>query len=417
MAEAAIAPAPATPAATPSPTPSPSPSPGPIPSAPASGDMADAFSELDRMVSGEPEPSPEPKDDAPEPQPKETPKETAPKEPPKPVEQPKVKARDLKEAKEMAQAEAKQWREKYEALEKQAKQQPKEHPEVKTLQERLQSLEKEKNEALEKLRFKSYEEHPEYEEKYNKPFINAFERGRKFVDQLEVITRKNDETGEVTQQGRKATAADFDSIARLYAFNPAEGSRLANQLFGDMAPDVKDHIREAQRLFESRENAKNEWKTKGSESIKAEMEAMQRQSQLESQAYNEAYEFAASKWPDRYQPKEGDAKGNELLTKATDIALRAFTDGTPIKEGQQRLDGIAMAKLRAAVVRQASAYPREHMWRKAAEAKIAELQKQLEGFEKSEPNGGDPKGRPAGIPAEDMESVLNTLTPDYPTRR
>lgn len=412
----------APPTAGPNTTPNPAPPANPIPHTEApSDDMGSAFDDLDKLVEPS-QASPEaPKEGQKQPQdaPKDQkPPETPPKDKNTPTEPVKVKAKTLAEAKEMAYKERDEWKSKYEALEKQSKT-PKEDtaPQLKALQERAEQAEKRANEYLEKLKFKSYEDHPEYEEKYNKPFLSAFERGRKFVEQLEVVQRKDEATDQITQQGRKATAADFDAVARLYAFNPAEGSRLANQLFGEMSADVKDHIREAQRLFEAREGAKSEWRTKGSEATKAEIEQAQARSQAESQAYNQAYEEAATKYPDRFAPKEGDAKGNELLTKATDIALRAFTDGAPLKDGQKPLNGVEMARLRAAVVRQASAYPRERLWRMAAEAKITELEKKLEGFEASSPNGGEPKGRPAGIPAEDLESVANMLTPDYPTRR
>jgi exonuclease VII large subunit len=235
-------------------------------------------------------------------------------EPVKPAETQKpVKAKTLAEAKEMAQAEAKEWRQKYEALQKEAAK-AKDDPEKKTLAERLAEREKRLADIEEELKYTNFEKTEEFKDRYQKPFLTAYEKGRKFVSQLQVVERKEqfDVEGEtrerVLQPGRQATAADFDAVMRLYNFNPAEGSKLATQLFGEMAPDVKDYIRDTQRLYEAQESAKEEFRAKGSEREKAMGETHKRMTEEVTSAFNQALEMGPKKWPDRYGPKEGDAK-------------------------------------------------------------------------------------------------------------
>lgn len=389
--------------------------------------LNNAFASLDALV----EPSPETPAETQDQTPPETPE--APKEPqkatqdaPKEVPKDKVATKDDKTPEKPSSDEdvapekmaPKQLREAYNSLKKRykelettAKAKPQEDSELpkrlQSLQEERERIVKEREELLNKLKFKDYEQHPEYQEKYEKPFLSAYQEGREFVKNLEVIERKND-LDQVIQQGRKATEHDFDAVARLYAFNPAEGSKLANQLFGDMAPDVKMHVRESQRLFQAKEAAKADFRTKGSEMEKTYREQAEANAKAETDAFQKAFEYAPKQWPDRYGHKEGDTKGNELFDKATDIAVRAFTDGRPLKEGQKPLSGVELAQLRAAVVNQARAYPRERMWRVAAESRIKELETKLQKYQATEPTDGDTRKENGSAPVT-FESVLDSM--------
>src|SRR6185369_10467812 len=161
--------------------------------------LNDAFSALDALVSPDTsapaQPEPQEVEEAPEapiqePKPKQEvkpePKKEAPKQEVKdaPAEPP-VKAKTLREAKDMAEAKAKDWERKYKELETKASQ-PKEDTERKSLEERLTRLQKERDALYETVKFKAYEESDDYKKNFEKPFVDAFTAAREKVARLKV---------------------------------------------------------------------------------------------------------------------------------------------------------------------------------------------------------------------------------------
>jgi len=398
--------------------------------APAEATDADAFSALDSMIA-EPLASPQAsaaaeKVDTTAPKPETAPEAAAkppaqaPKpEATKPVQDapPKpVKAKTLAEAKERAENAEKEWKGKFQALEREMQNRPKpEDPEP--LKTRIADLEKHLAQAQDDLKYVNYESTQDYANK-NKQFLEAYNRGRSFVERLDVVERRRQiqdpNSGEakeqVVQQARKAKAEDFDALMRLYHFDPASGSRLANQLFGDLAPDVKDYAREIQRHFEDLEAAKAEYRDKAVERQKVLVETAKAANESLGKAFNDALAVGPQKWPERYGPKEGDAKGNELLTKGMSLAHRAFTDGKAFTEGDKDLSPQELARLRAAVANMAGAHPRALYWNKQLQSKVAELEKELAQYRDSEP-GPDTGRRTKGAKQFNraMDEALDSL--------
>lgn len=397
--------------------------------------LNDAFSSLDSLFQAEATPTPEPETPEPAPEaPKTAPKATVARPEPKPEvkapepkpEAPKAKetppepkldekappqpekAKTLREAKDRAEAQAKEWQAKYEALEKQAKA-PKDDPEKKTLAERLESREKRLAELEQTLKYKAYEESTEYKEKYHDPFVASYQDGREFVSQLEVVERAitNSETGEtkVVQPSRQATIKDYDELMALYMKSPAEASKKANQLFGDMAQDVKIKMLEAQKLHKAAESAKEHYRKHGSEIQKQQAEQSQAQLLEAATAWENENKAAQEKYPQWFKPEDGDEKGNALLEKATDMAMRLFdgrADQLPPKE---------RARLHSAIFNKARGFDRlAYKYSTQGKELKAALEK-LSQYEQSEPSGGDKrKEASSGEPrAADIDGVLQSL--------
>ncbi len=371
----------------------------------------DATPEVPKEAPKAPPERPEPK---PEVQPPET-KPEPPKEVPKAKELPQQpeKAKTLREAKDMAEARYKELQTKYAEREKQLAelQKVRDDPEKKQLAERLEAREKRLAELEQTLKYKAYEETSEYQEKYHQPFAAAYNDGRDFVSQLEVVERTipDKETGElkVVQPTRAATIKDFDELMSLYYRSPAEASRKANQLFGDMAADVKIKMMEAHKLLKAQEKAKDDYRTKGSEVEKQRSEQTQSQAREEASTWQNEVKSAIEKYPQWFAPKEGDEKVNTLLARAADVAMRVF-DGRAAQ-----LSPTERGKLNAAVFNKARAFDRVAYELHNSTKELKELRTKLEQYEASEPSGGDSrKGKDTvkEIP-QSMDAVLDSLGP------
>jgi len=387
--------------------------------------LNDAFSSLGSLFPQAEEPA------APEapPEPQKAPQtrpepKTEPKAPPVKPEAPKpeikppevkqeqrpVKAKTLAEAKDMAnerakkfEAEANDWRSKYEQLSKA----PKDDPEKKTLAERLEAREKRLAEMEQTLKYKAYEESDEYKQKYHEPFVSAYQEGRDFVSQLEVVekTITNSETGEVrvVQPSRQATQADFDELMALYYKSPAEGARKANQLFGDMAADVKIKMGEAQKLLKASEKAKEHYRKEGSTIEKQRQEQTVAQQREAASAWEAENKAATDKYPQWFGPQDGDEKGNALLEKGTDLAARIF-DGRA-----EQLPPKERARLHSAIFNKARGFDRLAYQHATLTKEHQALKEKLAQYEDSEPSGGEKRRQATEEKPDNIESVISSL--------
>lgn len=394
--------------------------PAPAAQADPSPNMTDAFAELDQFAGVAPEAKPE-TPATPETPSKEAPKATtvqqkttqdAPKPekpvqtPPAPTDPPKVKAKTLAEAKEMAQAEAKEWRAKYESLEKELSK-VKDDPEKKTLSERLEAREKRLAELEQELRYSAYERSEEYKDKYEQPFLNAYTAARSKIASLKVRDgRTVDHDGNVVSEGtwRQGTPEDFDTLMRISDDETA--ADYAEKVFGNKASIALFHRERAQELNRQRLTAIDDYRKKGSEREKTTLEQQKEQQTKLQETINKVWETenktAQEKYPQWFKPEEGDEKGNTLLENGFRLADLAFS-------GNGKLPPQEMAKLHSAIRNKAGGFDRLAYKLSLATKELKDLKAKLAEYEQSEPTGGVARKQKAAAQSDDMESVLESM--------
>jgi hypothetical protein len=390
----AIAPAPAKPSQSAVPASKPAPVSKPV-SKPAEN-LNDAFAQLDAM--GEPNPSAElqgkdapakpadqPTGDKPDDKAADAP--DAPAKPgDEPAKQPPAKAATLREALDRTKAENAALQKKIAEYEAEKAKTPVEDPEKKKLSETLAEREKRLSELEEEQRFSNYERSQEYQEKWNAPFVSAYEAGRARVRSLTLT----DENGAV----RQGTDADFDAIMRI-TDNDAAAERAA-EVFGNKASMVMYHREKAVELNQARLNALDEFRKNGAErdqKRQAEWKATSEKVLKEAtETWQKARTAPHEKYPLFFKPIEGDTEGNTLLENGFKEADEAFSHMNPLDPRLTSEQRAQILQRHATIYNKAAAFNRlAHLLKKertalrAAEAKLKE-------FEASEPGRGDGKG-------------------------
>lgn len=382
----------------------------------------EAFSGLEEIAGVKPEPTqapaPKPSDKAPvttqKPTQEKPPEQKSPQTPPATPEAPKVKAKTLAEAKEMAQAEAKEWRTKYESLQQELSK-PKDDPEKKTLAERLEAREKRLAELEQELRYSAYERSEEYKDKYEQPFLSAYTAARSKIASLKVRDgRAVDHDGNVVSEGtwRQGAPEDFDTLMRIQDDETA--ADYAEKVFGNKASIALFHRERAQELNRQRLTAIDDYRKKGSEHEKLTKETTQKQqaeitTQLQT-FWKKHQSDPVEKFPHLFKPIDGDEKGNAELQKGFDMATRAFASlhrvNDPTISPQERESLIAN---HAAVFNWAMAGRRLAFKNSEMTKELTELKAKLKQYEDSEPSGGITRKQKTEGAGDDIDSVLKSL--------
>lgn len=256
-------------------------------------------------------------------------------------------------------------------------------PEYKELSAKVAAKEKElaeiqkRAEELEStIRYVDYEKSPEFQSKYQKPWIDTYTEGLKEVTQLSVPLEEGGT--------RKATKKEFDAIVT----NPDVDSaiEMAEKLFNNAtrANVVLDYRKRFLAANKAMEDAKREYREKGVELEKqtnAQREEARRQ---EIALWEQSNKDWAEKNADLVKVEEGDedgAKAFELGNKAADMAFGDTSNLDPAKR----------AKLFSDTRNRAAAFGVVKHKLTKAEARIAELEEKLKGYEDSVPAGGEQK--------------------------
>lgn len=266
-------------------------------------------------------------------------------------------------------------------LEKQlneVKAKPVDDTERKTFTEQISTLNKKLEEVGATLKFAAYEQSEEYKQKYETPFIEAWNEGVQQVASLTIT----DEAGGT----RKGTADDFQAVMR--ESDNEQAAQIASEMFGANAFYVLSSRRELQKLSNSRNKALSEYrstmaergKAEAENAIKAKTEADNRRIQ-QLAAFKALNEDAALKYPAFFAPVEGDDEGNKILEKGYKDADLAFQGGNGLTPEQ-------LVRLHSAIRNRAAGFGRLAYKLKQNEAKIAELENILKDLRESTPGHG-----------------------------
>ena len=319
--------------------------------------------------------------------------------PPKPGEQPKVKAATLRGELERSRSEAKEWRQKFEALQAESTK-PKADAEKEQLLKSREEWNKERETLQNELKFAKYERSAEYKEKYQQPFLNSYQEGQKLMAALTVKEPdKLDEFGAVVEAGktRKGTEADWDKLMAISDEDSA--NKFIADHFGYNASRVILQRQKNLELFGTMNRAVEDFRKQAGEREGQMSELMGKQQKEVSERWHAANSAATQKYPELFAPDPADAKGNDLLfygTRLTDLAFGVLdpSEFSKLPESIQskmvngKLPSQEMTLLHSAIRNRAAAHDRLVYRLKSKDAEIKSLQEKLDGFEESEPRKG-----------------------------
>jgi hypothetical protein len=337
--------------------------------------------------------------DKPEEKPKEKPGDT-------PAESKQKRPWEIVREKEKTIAELTQ---KYTAIERELAE-LKSKPSTPAVDAEKEKLRQDLKEAHEELRYANYSKHPEYTEKFEKPYNELAKNLTAKAMELVV------DDGE---QPRALTAKEFWEVIGTPSLNHAIVA--ARRIFPDdptKATQIVNMRNQITDAWNAMEAAKREYKEKGAE---REKEALTKKQQEEARAVQADQERAA-KWramneaavknerlKEFFVAAEDDPKGKELLTKGMQDADLAFNQGKPLEEGGKAVEGDDLIELWSGVRNKAGAFNYVAYRYRMANARIAELEKELADYKASEPAGGKPAAGATEPEIDETERALREL--------
>lgn len=320
-----------------------------------------------------PTPPPTPADPDDEPAPTAEGDEPTTPEPKPETEQPPAKPKTKGDFLRAELAKVKSERDTYKKEIETLKTTPRDDPEKKTLSEKLTAMEK-KHQAIEdEYRLHAYEKSQEYKEKYEKPYVDAYMRGRNKVTSLE--TTLPDGTA------RASTPEDFDAIMQVT--NDRHASKLAKEMFGDDAHIVIHHRERVLEANAARAASIEEARKNGAEKQKQfeEMTTKQRESVRKAFETNVKAKEEKLEW---LKEVEGDQPWNDALKRGTELAAKSWMDRSAKTPEEQ-------AELDAANYNRARAYSTLKLSNKRLQTRVDALALELKQYKASEPGKGEGK--------------------------
>lgn len=249
--------------------------------------------------------------------------------------------------------------------------------ERKTFADEISHLKKQLDEAHKVIKTVAYEQTDEYKQKYEQPFVDAWEESVNTTARLTV----QDEEGNT----RKGTAADFERIMAIT--DDEQAATLAQEMFGQNAFFILSQRRDLLRLNHQRVRALEQYRSNFTERQKAEAENAKKQAEeIEAQRIKNTVLFkrlnaqAAEKHPEIFAPIDGDDEGNALLARGYEDADLMF--------GGANLPNDKRVALDSAIRNRAAAFFRLVHQLRSKDAQIDQLQKELDEIKGSTPGDG-----------------------------
>lgn len=265
----------------------------------------------------------------------------------------------------------------------------------KQLEERVEKAEARAKQYEDHIRLVDYSQHPEFQDKYVKPYEQAWDRAMAEVSEL---TIKDGENGEPRQAGVRDLAAIVDA-------GLMEARAMAEAMFGPFAGDIMAFRKEIRDLNAAQTNALKKAKEEGTSRIQQATEQTQKQLKaLAGEISTQWNKFTeeGTKHPTlgKYlKPVEGDKEINDRLAKGRALVERAFNENPkdPKLSPEERA---AVIKRHAAVFNRAIGFGRMALELERALSKMAEMQKKLDGYTASTPTTVGQPSSPAAAPAK-----------------
>lgn len=272
---------------------------------------------------------------------------------------------------------------------------------------RAAELEANNKALLEHLRFVDYQKHPEFQEKYEKPYLDSWNRIMKRLAGVGVA----DTDGNT----RPVDPKDIAEISRLPADQAIE---LAEQKFGKLGGWVAERVEELRQLDEARadalENAKKEGMTIQKQLSEADAIHQQKLNEFLAETWNKATQEIEthSRYGEYFKPKEGDDEFNARLESATEKVDKYWgkSPKDPNLTPEQRAE---IVKAHAAIRNRARGFGTQNLIIERLKTERDALKTELEQFKSSVPktDGSQPEntnGQPAN-PWSAFEARMDKL--------
>lgn len=266
--------------------------------------------------------------------------------------------------------------------------------ERKAVDQRIADLQK-ANDALEKeIRYVNYAKSAEFKTKYQDPYEKAWERAANEVAEIRISDPQSGEQ-------RAATTQDLYQVV----VSPLNEARdLADSLFGKFADDVMQYRKEIRSLNEAQKAA---LKTAHDESINRDKEFNDKKQAFINQTAGEIKKYwdaANHEFGERqdlafvFKPADTDEEHKGRLAKGFQLVDKAFAvnSADPKLTAEQRAEAVRM---HAAVRMRAAGFGPLLALKRAGDAKIAALEKELAEYKKTVPPTGGTSG-PDNTPAK-----------------
>lgn len=242
---------------------------------------------------------------------------------------------------------------------------PDEHiPEFKTLRERQAEIEKRNQELEESIRFVDYQKSKEFKTQYKEPLDKAVESA---VQELASIKLETED--------RTGTANDFQALLRM---DTKTAAARARELFGDAAPEILAHRRNVLGLVAKRNQAIEEFRTKGAEREQAQVKEFEETTLRLNGIFDDHLKSRFEGDPEIYGEPKDDPEAAKLFQDGRSLVELAFRPKTQIPAEK-------MARVQAEVAARAVGYGRALHQLAKQQATIQELKAKLEQYEHSEP--------------------------------
>lgn len=253
------------------------------------------------------------------------------------------------------------------------------------LTEKLAAAEKRQQEVEKQLYALNIGESPEFKSKYVQPFKDAADYAKEIVERLEVITARDEETGQTTTRQASWTE-DFGPIYQLARQSISKATQQAKALFGDDYQTVMNHVQELHRMERLQAKAMQDHAANAETERQARIAESAKQREWIESTWTRINKDLSEKNPEIFQPDPKDTARAEIWNKSIALVEPAFT-------GAKNLSPLQKVTLDANVRLRAAAYPVLQYDLNKAKERIAELEAQLDETLGSKP--GDTQ-RPGG---------------------
>jgi hypothetical protein len=264
---------------------------------------------------------------------------------------------------------------------------------ITTLEARNQELENE-------IRFTNYEKSKEYQEQYNKPYMEAWDRAVGELNELTIT----DANGHVRQAGAK----DLLILAKMPL---GEAREYAEAKFGKAADDVMAHRRVVRELANKQHKALEEARSNGGEREKQQNLERETKERANSEKIAKEWHSINAEARSKYEflkPVEGQQERNEKLEKAIKFVDDSLNlNLSQAKTEQERQD---ILRRHSALRNRAIGFSVLKHENKSLKAEIEDLKKSLAEFQTSEPTAGEQGHDPgSSISTDPMEAAMHGL--------
>ena len=213
---------------------------------------------------------------------------------------------------------------------------------------------------------RDYSKHPDYIAKFEKPFNDAAEYGRKIIESLEVI-----------QEDGTIRAADWKKdFASIYGLPRSAARQKAKELFGEDSVSVMSQYDELHRLDESRSKALQDWQSTADERGKKERAEQVARLEAATNAFKSATKDMTDANAEIFADSAEDAEENDLRKQSMSLVDAAYFS-------RDKLNPQELLVLDAAIRLRAAHFPILQRRLEKALAQVKEYESRIKGEEAS----------------------------------